>query len=60
MTKSLPQTAVIAELRSMSSSLTAELKEATEVTDADFKLIELLDKIVKNLNFKEAALWTEG
>ena len=59
MTKDLLWTAVIAELRFMSSPLTAEVKKATEVTDADFKLIELLDEIVKNLNFNKAALWTE-
>ena len=56
MTKGLPQTAAIAELRSMGSSLTAEVEGATEVTDADFKLIGLLGEIMKNLNFKEAAL----
>ena len=56
MTKGLPQTAVIAELRFMSSPLTAEVERATEVTDADFKLIKLLGEIVKDLNFKEAAL----
>ena len=43
----------------MSSPLTAEVERATEVTDADFKPVELLDEIVKNLDFKEAALWTE-
>ena len=56
MTKSLSQTAAIAELRSMSSSLTTEVKKAIEVTDADFKPIELLGEIMKDLNFKEAAL----
>ena len=40
----------------MSSPLTAEVERATEVTDADFKPVELLDEIVKNLDFKEAAL----
>ena len=30
------------------------------MTDADFKPVELLDEVVKNLDFKEAALWTEG
>ena len=44
----------------MSLPLTAEVEEATEVTDADFKPVELLGEVMKNLNFKEAALWTEG
>ena len=59
MTKDLLWTAVIAELRFMSSPLTAEVEKATEVTDADFKLIKLLGEVVKNLDFKETALWTE-
>ena len=59
-TKGLPQTAAIAELRSMGSPLTAEVKKATEVTGADFKPIGLLGEVMKDLNFKEAALWTEG
>ena len=40
----------------MSSLLTAEIERAIEVTDADFELIRLLGEVVKNLNFKEAAL----
>ena len=44
----------------MSSPLTAEVKGATEVTGANFKPIGLLGEVVKNLNFKEAELWTEG
>ena len=40
----------------MSSPLTAEVEKATEVTDADFKLIKLLGEVVKNLDFKETAL----
>ena len=56
MTKSLPQTAAIAELRFMGSPLTAEVERATEVTDTDFKPIELLGEIMKNLDFKEAVL----
>ena len=60
MTKGLLWTAAIAELRSMGLPLTAEVEGATEVTDTDFKPIELLGEIMKDLNFKEAALWTEG
>ena len=56
MTKGLLQTAAIAELRSMGSPLTAGVKKATEVTDADFKPVELLGEVVKNLDFKEAVL----
>ena len=40
----------------MGSPLTAGVKKATEVTGADFEPIELLGEVVKNLNFKEAAL----
>ena len=58
--KGLPQTAAIAELRSMGSPLITGVKEATEVTGAGFELIGLLGEVVKNLDFKEAALWTEG
>ena len=60
MAKGLPQTAAIAELRSMGSPLTAGVEGATEVTGADFKPIGLLGEVMKDLNFKEAALWTEG
>ena len=56
MTKGLPQTAAIAELRSMGSPLTAGVEEATEVTDADFKPVGLLDEVMNDLDFKEAAL----
>ena len=44
----------------MGLPLTAEVEGATEVTGADFKPIELLGEVMKNLDFKEAALWTEG
>ena len=44
----------------MGSPLTAGVEGATEVTGADFKPIGLLDEVMKDLNFKEAALWTEG
>ena len=44
----------------MGSPLTAGVEGATEVTGADFKPIELLGEIVKDLDFKEAGLWTEG
>ena len=44
----------------MGSPLTAEVKEVTEVTGADFKPVGLLDEVMKDLDFKEAALWTEG
>ena len=44
----------------MGSPLTAGIEEATEVTGADFKPIGLLGEVMKNLDFKEAALWTEG
>ena len=60
MTKGLPQTAAIAELRSMGSPLITEVEGATEVISADFKPVGLLDEVMKDLNFKEAALWTEG
>ena len=40
----------------MGLPLTAEVKRATEVTDADFKPIELLGKVMKDLDFKETAL----
>ena len=40
----------------MGLPLTAEVEGATEVTDTDFKPIELLGEIMKDLNFKEAAL----
>ena len=40
----------------MGSPLTAEVKRATEVTDADFEPVKLLGEVVKNLNFKETAL----
>ena len=40
----------------MGSSLTAEVERATEVTGADFKPVELLGEVMKNLNFKEAVL----
>ena len=40
----------------MGSPLTAGIEKATEVTDADFKPIRLLGEIMKDLNFKEAAL----
>ena len=59
MAKGLPQTAAIAELRSMGSPLTAGVERATEVTGADFKPVGLLGEVVKDLDFKEAALWTE-
>ena len=59
MTKGLLWTAVIAELRFMSSPLITEVERATEVTDADFKPVKLLGEIMKDLDFKEAALWTE-
>ena len=44
----------------MGLSLTAGVERAIEVTGAEFKPVELLGEVVKNLNFKEAALWTEG
>ena len=44
----------------MGSPLITGIEGATEVTDADFKPVELLGEVVKNLDFKEAALWTEG
>ena len=56
MAKGLPQTAVIAELRSMGSPLTAGVEGATEVISADFKPIELLGEVMKDLDFKEAVL----
>ena len=56
MAKGLPQTAAIAELRSMGSPLTAGVERATEVTGADFKPVGLLGEVVKDLDFKEAAL----
>ena len=40
----------------MGLSLTAGVEGATEVTGADFKLIGLLGEVVKDLDFKEAAL----
>ena len=40
----------------MGSPLTAEVEEVTEVTGAVFKPVELLGEVVKDLNFKEAAL----
>ena len=44
----------------MGSPLTAGVEGATEVTGAGFEPIELLGGVVKDLDFKEAALWTEG
>ena len=44
----------------MGLPLTAGVKGATEVTGADFEPVGLLGKVVKDLDFKEAALWTEG
>ena len=44
----------------MGLPLTAGVKGATEVTGAVFEPIELLGEIMKDLNFKEAALWTKG
>ena len=44
----------------MGSPLTAEVEGATEVTGAGFEPIGLLGEVVKDLDFKEAALWTEG
>ena len=40
----------------MNSPLITGVKGATEVTDTDFESIELLSEIMKNLDFKEAAL----
>ena len=40
----------------MGSPLTAGVEKVTEVTDADFEPIRLLGEVMKNLNFKEAAL----
>ena len=40
----------------MGSPLTAGVEEATEVTDADFKPVGLLDEVMNDLDFKEAAL----
>ena len=44
----------------MGSPLTAEVKRAIEVTGADFEPVGLLGEVMKDLNFKEAELWTEG
>ena len=44
----------------MGSPLTAGVEGATEVTGAGFKPIGLLGEVVKDLDFKEAGLWTEG
>ena len=60
MAKGLPQTAAIAELRSMGSPLTTGVEGATEVTGTGFEPIGLLGEIMKDLDFKEAVLWTEG
>ena len=43
----------------MGSPLTAGVKRATEVTGADFEPIGLLGEVIKDLDFKEAALWTK-
>ena len=43
----------------MGSPLTAGVEGATEVTGAGFEPIGLLGEIMKDLDFKEAALWTE-
>ena len=40
----------------MGLPLTAGVEGATEVTGADFKSVGLLGEVVKDLDFKEAAL----